>query len=174
MFVSDLKCLVTLRVIAAGFWKRENLKIVTHQIFGPWSITGTQWIIHKVMVRHFLGLADILDILRPSFLLLGTESLPTVWPCSVPRNGGVCQPDPSPPYGSTIKKEKTCFFCSPSPPFTSLPGTSGSGDFPHPPAFPDPPWYCHTAGASKEAGTNTLWSNNQIEVSKMGIVKPIY
>ena len=48
-------------------------------------------IIHKVMIRHFLGLADISDILRPSFLLLVTQSLPTVWPCSVPRNGGVCQ-----------------------------------------------------------------------------------
>ena len=135
MFVSDLKCLVTLRVIAAGFWKRENLKIVTHQIFGPWSITGTPWIIHKVMIRHFLGLADILDILRPSFLLLGTESLPTVWPCSVPRNGGVCQTDPSPSYGSTIKKEKTCFFCSPSPPFTSLIGLPDQETSPIPQHF---------------------------------------
>ena len=79
MFISDLKCSSTSRDIAAGFWNRENLENVTHSIFGPWSITGTPWIIHRVMIRSCLRLGDISDILRPSFLQLVTESFPTVW-----------------------------------------------------------------------------------------------
>ena len=90
MFVSDLKCSSTSRDIAAGFWNRENLENVPHWISGPWSITGTPWIIHRVMIRSCLRLGDISDILRPSFLQQVTESLPTVWPRSMPRNGGVC------------------------------------------------------------------------------------
>ena len=87
VFVSDLKCSSTLRDIAAGFWNRENLKNVPHWISGPWSITGTPWIIHRVMIRSCLRLGDISDIMQPSFLQLRLRASQLFGPGSVPPNG---------------------------------------------------------------------------------------
>ena len=43
------------------------------------------------MIRHALLCRHISDIRRPHFLQLVTDSSQTVWPCSVPRNAGLCR-----------------------------------------------------------------------------------